>query len=208
MSQEAVEFISMLRVAVESYMKAGCSSRSPARVNIVHQFLCDKIREHLPEGYSVNLEQNVSSTNASGRKKCDIVVNKNQDPHIVFPVKFIMGNYQQNKNNYFENLTGELCHLKWATGVNVCPINIIFNKIPYRNNQKIITKFETIKYDKTLRVYELLVNNGLCESIVNYIIGIEWNNAIGEYITRPPTINGFNKDTPYIPMVQLLEKLL
>jgi len=208
MNQEAVEFISMLRVAVQAYMAAGCSSRSPTRVNIVHTFLCDKIRNHLPEGYSVNLEQNVLAVNAAGRKKCDIVISKGSTPHVVFPVKFIMGNYQQNKNNYFENLTGELCHLKWATGINICPINIAFNKIPYRNNQKIITKFEIMEYDKTLSVYEQLVNNGLCENIVNYIIGVEWNNVIGEPITQAPIINGFNKRTPYVPMGQLLEKLL
>jgi len=208
MNQEAVEFISMLRVAVQAYVAAGCSSRSPARVNIVHKFFLDKIESSLPEGYSVNLEQNVLAVNAAGRKKCDIVVSKGSTPHVVFPVKFIMGNYQQNKNNYFENLTGELCHLKWATGINICPINIVFNKIPYRNNQKIITKFEVMEYDKTLRVYEQLVNNGLCEDIVNYIIGVEWNDGIGEFITQPPTITGFNKHTPYVPMARLLEKLL
>ena len=206
MNKESIEFIWMLRNAMKAYINTGCSSCNPMRTHIIHNFLCNKIKKHLPHGYSGNIEQYVVATNASGRKKCDIVVNKYSTPYIVFPIKFIMGNYNQNKNNYFENLTGELCHLKWATSINICPINIIFNKVPYRNNKKIIKKFEVIKYENTLGVYKELMNNGLCENVVNYIIQVEWKNDIGEPITNVPIINGFNKKTPYIPVSELLLK--
>jgi len=40
-----------------------------------------------------------------------------------------MSNYKQNKNNGWENLTGELVHIKWSSpDVHIIPINIYMNK--------------------------------------------------------------------------------
>lgn len=63
--------------------------------------------------------------NSSGYKKCDIVILKNNKPYIIFPVKIIKSNYKQNKNNSWENLTGEIMQLLWANpNIKIIPINI------------------------------------------------------------------------------------
>ena len=82
---------------------------------------CNKHINNNPN-YKVYLEQNIPSINSSNKKRCDIVVYKNKEPYLIFPTKIIMTNYKQNKNNSWENLTGELMHLKWANK----NINIIF----------------------------------------------------------------------------------
>ena len=54
-----------------------------------------------------------------------------------------MTNYKQNKNNSWENLTGELSQLKWANpDLHLIPINIIFNQTPYLKSGGIIGKFD------------------------------------------------------------------
>lgn len=99
--------------AYELYMTNG--ARSSKKVDCFHNHIkCELEKIFKNSKYSVKLEQNVPSTNASNKKKCDIVVYEMNTPMIVFPVKMIMTNYKQNRNNSWENLTGELTHLKCA----------------------------------------------------------------------------------------------
>ena len=143
-----------------------------------------------------------------GRKKCDIVVLKNNIPYIIFPVKIIMTNYNQNKNNYWENLTGELIHLKWANPeIKIIPINIFMNKTPYLSNNKIIKKFENISY-KNLINYNILVEKNICCDIINYIIDVEHINNINDMFVNLPHIIGFNENTKYRSFEKILENLL
>ena len=61
------------------------------------------------------------------------------------------------------------CHLKWAnSSIKICPINIIPAILPYKNKQGQITKFEHI--DTQFEIYQELVEHGLCEKVLNYVI--------------------------------------
>ena len=203
-----MHFLNIIRQTLAIYLDKG--ARSSLKVDFLH----GQIKSILENGvckqlnWSVALEQKISSINASGNKKCDIVVfDKDRSPVAIFPVKFIMSNYHQNKNNSWENLTGECCHLKWNSDnmhVKIVPINIIFSQIPYLLADKTIGKFELIEYDKTFRIYDTLVSHQICHDVVNYIIDVIPQNDVGDKYDTPPVILGFNKSTPFRPFDTIL----
>lgn len=200
----------------ELYIKHG--SRSSKKVDYFHLFIkkeLDNLISQLNNShhYVVKLEQNIKSSNSSNKKKCDIVIYKNNNPYIIFPVKLIMTNFKQNKNNAWENLTGELTHLKWSNpNIVIIPINIIMNNTPYLNNQGVIKKIEQVSY-ADIKQYDLLVTHNLVYANLNYIINVNhhnYNNGSTIPITFKyiPQITGFNIKTPYKSFIQLISGLL
>ncbi len=192
------------------YFKNG--SRSPLKVNEFHEYIKQEItcviKNCKSKIYDVKLEQNINSVNATNKKKCDIVVYKNNVPYIVFPVKMIMSNYKQNKNNGWENLTGELSHLIWANNnLIIIPINIFMNKVPYLNKNQEVVKYETILYSDICN-YELLKEKQLAYEILNYIIDVNQTNPINEKYTIQPDIIGFNIKTKYKSFKTMLKNLI
>ena len=129
-------------------------SRSSKKVDYFHNSIKEILEKiFIKPEYEIKLEENISSLNSSGKKKCDIVVFKNKIPYIVFPVKLIMTNYKQNQNNSWENLTGECCQLKWANPtLHIIPLNIFMKQTPYLNNKRLITKFESIEFKEINRI--------------------------------------------------------
>ena len=197
----------IILLVIQCYFDHG--PRSSKKVDCLHNHIKDMIDNILPEKYLSILEQNVGSCNASGVKKCDIVIMKmisevegsenlyskdktelkkiceglnippskkgegkdgiikriniakHYEPYIVFPVKFVMTNYSQNKNNNWENLLGEVTQLnihKWNNNKDIItiPINFLFSKIPYLKKDKTIKSFEDISYEKSLKITETL----------------------------------------------------
>lgn len=96
--------------------------------------------EVISQGYGVDKE-----TQIKGRyieKWVDITVKKRDKAVAGIAVKFVMQNYSQNSNNYFENMLGETANIR----ANKCPyfqIFIILDKLPYYKKDKSIQKWET-----------------------------------------------------------------
>jgi hypothetical protein len=203
--------ISILYTCFELYFTH--SARSSKKVDYIHNYFVKVIeniviKNILNYKYHCKTEVKVKSCNSSGNKSCDIVLFKNDIPFIIFPLKLIMTNYKQNKNNYFENLTGEMTHIKWNnTELHIIPINIIFNELPYLNKENIITKFEKIKYDETFIIYEQLVEHKLATTMFNYIINLRHNSNIGDKYLLPEIIN-FDVNTPFKSFESIILPLL
>ena len=210
---ESKLFLNCYREVLQKYMQYG--ARSSKKVDYFHEFIKSQIENVLcnKEMYQVKLEQNVVSMNAKQRKKCDIVAYKNDKPYIVFPVKLIMTNYKQNKNNAWENLTGEIMHLKWANSddFHIIPINIYMNQVPYLDKNKTIKKFEKISYND-IKPYEILKEKQLTYDMINYIIDVEYNDVesckIGDIYCKAPYVASFNTHTPYRSFHDILKKLM
>ena len=195
-----VFFIQQVEKAISTYFQYG--ARSSKKVNCIHGMLHKLIQYEIQEKnlpWVVKEEQKVDSINASGNKKCDLVVfDEKNNPIYVFPVKFIMTNYKQNKNNSWENLTGETVQLKWANPtLNIVPINITLSKIPYLKSGGKIKYYEKIEYQNSFNVSEELVKRGICSSIINIILCVEQTDEIDENYNTLPTILGFSVDTPF-----------
>jgi hypothetical protein len=203
-----ITFIDNIKETLRLYIQDG--SRSNSNVNYFHNFIKKQLLiliQNKPE-YSVKLEYNLRSTNSTGLKRCDIVLSKNNDPYIVFPVKIIKSNYKQNKNNSWENLTGELHHLMWANeNLKIIPINIFMNKTPYLKADKLISKFENITFDD-IKIYELLKLKNIVYDLINYIIIVNHEVQENDYFDKIPTILGFDSNTPYRKIYDILENLL
>lgn len=148
---------------------------SSKKVDHFHEAIKNKLELYftVQNGYVVELERSIPSCNSTGKKRCDIVILKNNIPYIVFPVKMTMTNYKQNKNNSWETLTGEITHLKWANrNLHIIPINIFMDKTPYLMKEKTIKRFEHV-VPSDIENYNLLIANGLCYDVINYIVEVK-----------------------------------
>lgn len=201
-------FIDIIIETLRLYIQDG--ARSSSNVNYFHNNI-KKILLSLLQNkheYSVELEYNVKSTNSSGLKRCDIVILKSNAPYIVFPVKIMKTNYKQNKNNSWENLTGELQHLMWANeNIKIIPINIFMNKTPYLKNNKQISKFENITFDD-INIYKTLILKNIAYDMINYIVLVNHEVHENDYFDKIPAVLGFDINTPYRKMSDILKHLL
>jgi hypothetical protein len=206
-NHEKNNFMYKIKETYELYIKYG--SRSNVNVNYFHNYIKNElIKIFFEPEYSVMLEYNVNSTNSTGKKKCDIVILKYNIPYIIFPVKIIKSNYKQNKNNSWENITGELQHLIWENeNIKIIPINIFMNKTPYLNVNKKITKFENITIND-ISIYNLLTVKNITYDIINYIMIVEHNNILNDVFDQSPNILGFDTNTPFRNMFDIVKELL
>lgn len=170
--EEKDSFKQCLLDAYSNYTKFG--SRSSKKTDIIHNHICNVINK-TSNRYYAKTEQNVKCSNHSKRKKHDIVVYDKVTDNIVyiFPIKFIMSNYNQNKNNYLENLVGESYLTKKANPyIQIIPINIIFNKIPYFKKDKTISKIENFEME-IIQTYNSLCNKDIFDKCVFYVINYD-----------------------------------
>ena len=202
----STDMLAIIHNTCELYMKYG--ARSSKKVDYFHEEIIKQLRTiFTDERYKVAQEYDVLSLNPSGKKKCDIVVLRDNIPVIVLPVKIIMTNYKQNKNNYFENQIGEVTGIKLANPtINVVPVNIYMSKTPYLNTNKVITKFETITYSD-IAIYEKYKEHKLFNEVINYIIDVEHENTVNETYQKIPKLIGFNAATGYVSLRAIMERL-
>ena len=204
---ESDTFINMMHSVMTLYLNHG--PRSNKNVDFFHNFIKNELEQIFTgEMYSVKLEVNVPSANSAGRKKCDIVVLRNKQPYIIFPVKITKTNYKQNKNNGWENLTGELTHIHWANeNIAIIPINIFMDKTPYLSNSGLITKFENVTYSD-ISNYNILKEKNIVHDVINYILEVEHQSKLNERFDKLPTFRGFNIQTPFRSLREIVTPLL
>jgi hypothetical protein len=102
-----------------------------------------------------------------------------------------MTSYLKNRNNYFENITGEVYLLKQANpDLKIVPINFILDKIPNLTNDKKIKNFEMITHENSFNVYSTLIKSGIIYDIYNVVIKTEHSCQIGDKYDQPPLITG------------------
>ena len=68
---------------------------------------------------------------------------KNGKPVAGYAVKFVMRNYSQNSNNYFENMLGETANIR-ANSIPYFQVFIIFEKVPYYSNGGEFKRYDVI----------------------------------------------------------------
>jgi len=76
-------------------------------------------------------------------KTVDILISKNGNDLVGIGVKFVMNNYSQNSNNYFENMLGETANIR-TNNKDYFQILILPDEMPYYNNKGIIIKWEKL----------------------------------------------------------------
>lgn len=158
------EFLAVIEKSFVEFIRSG-TSRSTKKLVPLHGAIAKDILTRLggvAGGYSVMSQGYASGREGviSGRymdKKVDITIFRNSRAVGGIAVKFVMQNYSQNSNNYFENMLGETANIRSAN----CPyfqVFIIPDKLPYYDRNKNIKHWECFT-DNNVRKYCILDND-------------------------------------------------
>lgn len=174
--------------------------KSPRRVKHIHYWVRNYIQTRLGNNYRCysyhpHLKEDDREIKVAGKfypKNSDITIcNRDEDVLGVISVKFIMSNYKQNANNYFESMIGECYNLK-ANNIKYGHIMICPYLVPYYNNQcglkyieklnnKDITKYAELNDSTTVHKPDMLSFN---------VLKIKNNDGI---ISNPDLFNQLNE---------------
>ena len=141
------EFLKVISNSFYRFLAKG-TSRSNDKLKPLHGAVAQHLHQMLGDGYEIVSQGYGKGKEAKidGRyvdKMVDITVRKEGKPVCGIAVKFVMQNYSQNSNNYFENMLGETANIR----SNNCPyfqVFIILDRLPYYTSDK----------DKTIKGWE------------------------------------------------------
>ena len=105
------QFLNVLKESFLTYLKT--SARSNEKLKILHGAISRDLQTRLGAEYNIRSHgyNNGKEANIRGRyinKTVDITILRDNAPLAGIAVKFVMSNYSQNSNNYFENMLGEM----------------------------------------------------------------------------------------------------
>lgn len=157
------QFLSILKESFLTYLKTG--ARSNKKLEILHGAISSDLQERLNDrsysiyslGYGLGTEHKISGRYLD--KTVDITVAENNTPIAGIAIKYVMSNYSQNSNNYFENMLGETANIRSAK-IPYFQIFVIPDKIPYFDKDGGIAKWETIN-EHNLKKYIKLSNDNI-----------------------------------------------
>ena len=144
----SAEFLKVISNSFFRFLQKG-TSRSTDKLKPLHGAIARDLHRRLgsdyeiiSQGYGVDKEAQIQGRYIE--KWVDITVTKRRKAVAGLAVKFVMQNYSQNSNNYFENMLGETANIR----ANKCPyfqIFIILDRLPYykKDTNKSIQKWET-----------------------------------------------------------------
>ncbi len=140
-------FLATLTRAFEIYLQT--SARSNEKLKILHAKIATDLTQKLGgkfevKSYGVGDGKEESLAGRYYDKKVDIAVLQNGAGRAGVAVKFVMSNYAQNANNYFENMLGETANLR-SNGLPYFQILIVPESMPYFEKDGSIGKIEELK---------------------------------------------------------------
>lgn len=140
-------FLKVISNSFCSFLQKG-TSRSTDKLKPLHGAIAYDLHyklgddyEIISQGYGDDKEAQIKGRYI--KKWVDITVTKEKKAVAGLAVKFVMQNYSQNSNNYFENMLGETANIR----ANKCPyfqVFIILDRLPYykKDTNKHIRKWE------------------------------------------------------------------
>lgn len=165
------EFLNVISNSFKKFLETG--SRSNEKLKVLHGAIASDIFEKLKRlsglskfsgrftvaslGFQEGKESEIPGRYID--KKVDItIIDKSRNIAVAgIAVKFVMQNYSQNSNNYFENMLGETANIR-CNGVPYFQIFIIPDKIPYYDKDGYIQKWECFS-DINTHKYEILARD-------------------------------------------------
>ena len=151
------DLIKVVKSSFHKYLEKG--PRSTEKLKVLHGKIAEDIQSRLDNGYSVHSlgfkdGKEIPMKGIYYDKKVDIVIKKEDEVLAGIGVKFIMSNYSQNSNNYFENLLGETANIR-ISGKPYYQILILRSKSPYFNSDGILSKYELLSEHNLKKYLEL-----------------------------------------------------
>ena len=145
------QFLQVVRKSFETYLNVN-TSRSTAKLKDLHGYIAKDLSELFGNKYTIKSQGYGDDKEGSinGRyypKNVDIVVNYKEKPIAGYAVKFVMRNYSQNSNNYFENMLGETANIR-SNKIPYFQIFIIFDKVTYYKKGGVFSQLADIEFFK------------------------------------------------------------
>lgn len=155
-------FIKAISTSFNEFLKSG-TSRSTRKLAPLHGSIAEDLQEKLGEEYTIRSQGIGEGKEAviEGRymdKRVDITILRHDKPVAGIAVKFVMQNYSQNSNNYFENMLGETANIR-TTRIPYFQIFIIFDQLPYYKRQGEIQKWEAFTAHNAEKYVKLSQDN-------------------------------------------------
>ncbi len=122
--------------------------RSNKKLKILHGAIASDIKKKLEKEYKIKSlglgDGKEGKTEGRYMKKAvDVLISKNEKDIAGIGVKFVMNNYSQNSNNYFENMLGETANIRTNSKA-YFQVLILPEEVPYYKKNGKITKWEKI----------------------------------------------------------------
>lgn len=162
-----IDFEINIQDAIKNYFIHG--SRSNKKLIPIHSYVANHLKNKTHLKINALPDKEINIIGKYYNKKVDICLYNDVQNYGHISIKFIMSNYSQNSNNYFESLIGELINLK-INGLIQWFILIIFDEIPYFDKNGNIkyyqrfnnfSKYQKLVDDKILDFLTIIViNNG------------------------------------------------
>ena len=152
------KFLKAVKKSFKTYLEKD-TSRSTAKLKKLHGRIAKDLQEQFGSGYKI-LSQGFGDDREGtihGKyypKNVDITVCKNGDPVAGYAVKFVMRNYSQNSNNYFENMLGETANIR-GNGIPYFHVFIIFEQVPYYKAGGAFAKYDILTQHNLDKYIEL-----------------------------------------------------
>lgn len=138
------EFLDAVARAFKVFLRTG--SRSNQKLIVLHSAIAADLAGRLGDGYAIKSLGfgEGKESEIAGRyfaKKVDLAIERGDEVVAGVGVKFIMQNYAQNSNNYFENMLGETANVR-SGGTPYFQIFVVPDRLPYYDKRKRITHWE------------------------------------------------------------------
>lgn len=143
------EFLNIIKESFKTYLDVG-TSRSTAKLMSLHGCIAKDLENLLGNEYSIQSQGYGNNREGiiGGRyypKNVDITISRKGKVVAGYAVKFVMRNYSQNSNNYFENMLGETANIR-SNSIPYFQIFITFDKIPYYKQGGVFKKYDNITH--------------------------------------------------------------
>ncbi len=157
-------FLLQVQDSFKRFIECG-TSRSTAKLKPLHGAIAADLAQMLGDKYKVVSQGYEEGREAAikGRyldKRVDITVQLAEGGGVVagIGVKFIMQNYSQNSNNYFENMLGETANIRSAR-VPYFQVLVILDKLPYYKKSGEVSRWEELTQHNMAKYCKLAEDN-------------------------------------------------
>jgi hypothetical protein len=139
------EFLNCISQSFKKFLETG--SRSNQKLKILHGDIATDLSNRLGEDYAIkslgfNDDKEGRIQGRYINKNVDITVSKDGIVIAGIAIKFVMQNYSQNSNNYFENMLGETANIR-SKNIPYFQIFIIPDELPYYESNGTIKNWES-----------------------------------------------------------------
>lgn len=157
-------FLTAIQTSFNRFVESKTSS-TPTKLKPLHGRIAEDLATKLgadytiwAQGYGEGKEKKMEGRYMD--KRVDIAIQNVHTGKCVAAIatKFVMQNYSQNSNNYFESMLGEMANLRTA-GYPYFQVFIILDKLPYYRDTKAITKWESFTIHNAEKYYKLSADN-------------------------------------------------